>query len=197
MKIRASDIASGAGFLSGAFILGSAVPLLAEATAALPVVGATVSGALTSLAGMLGTITPGFLVGVGAKISTFAMSIGFGIPALGVVAAIGLAVAVPWAIEMTGKLIDGAINKAESKINSFQSNTVVQKEHAHSQQEFQQEYNQLPAVPVHQHAAPAMNYTPDTPSWHPANEALERGVSFTENYLQEDKLPPSQRRMGI
>ena len=177
MKFKFEDVGSVGGFLSGAFILGSAVPMLGTALQALPYAGPALAAGCAKLAAGLASITPGFLAGAGAAMAKVLAAASFGVPALGVVAAIGMAVMIPWAIRMTGKLIDGVVAQTEYGVERIKSVAIEGKEKIRYRQEYQQ-MQQAPAL------APQMAVAEN---YHPADLAAARGVNYTENYLNSQQ----------
>jgi hypothetical protein len=177
MKFKFEDVGSVGGFLSGAFILGSAVPMLETAVQALPYAGPALASGCAKLAAVLAANTPSFLAGAGAAVAKVLATASLGVPALGVVAAIGMAVMIPWAIRMTGKLIDGAVAQTEYGVERIKSAAIEGKEKIR----YRQEYQQMQHAPV---AAPPMAAVD---SYHPADLAAARGVNYTENYLSSQQ----------
>ncbi len=91
---------------------------------------------------------------------------------LGVAAVAGLCVAVPWALDVIGKALDGATTKVSSKVERMRANAEDEKIRLQYRQ-------QQPAI------APAPAYP------HPADLAAGRGVSYAANYQQQqDQIQP-------
>jgi hypothetical protein len=188
MGIKAENITSALGTASSFFLMGTSVQFFAQAATAVPYLGA----GLAKLSGLLGAITPSFLSGAGGMIAGLVGG-SAAAPLLVAAAAVGLAIAVPWALNNVGKLIDGAISRMDAQIEHFKVSGEVSRERARAGKAYQQEYEHLPAVTASSGLTSNSQAVAEEP-WHPANDAQARGVSFRENYLSEDALPPSQRK---
>lgn len=177
------DVTGVAGFVSVLGILGSGFHAAVEA---LPAMAEAATGNAQTVLEFLATNLkplstaishiPGISEGAGMLAGAFTPSAFLG----GVLLVAGLCVAVPWALDVVGKALDGATNKIENSVEKVRLKAEDQKLRQHYQE------STLGHAPVH---APAAAQPFSNPL---AEQATARGFSHAANYqAQQDPLAPA------
>ncbi len=188
MAWKISDFTSLLSFGSGAFILSTSTPLFATAAKSVPVVGEWLAGQLTHAAEFFVAHSPEILITAGKSVAVAVTSIAGSSTLLGVAAVVGIAIAVPWAISMVGKLADGLVTQAELGVEKIRDKAVEGKYRLqfNRQVEAEQRANQLATVPI------AQTYTPRA---YPQNIEATRPVNHVENYQKSRQAIPTEMQL--